>query len=182
MRAVRLAVALLILSPIFMLAISESSLAPRLSAQVTAQPGPAPLTAPAAPGQPQSFATIGALPALAPAPGTRKAAAPAAQPTLRAFRCTCSAPGNFTQWAGVVSAPSYLLASQAASGQCANFNLNSNAPSPYMPPAVNPLTARPQLATSVFNRNPIVAPPGSTQPIRVFKGQVAGECAHCACN
>src|SRR5690349_106111 len=140
MRAVRLAVLLLIVSPILMLAISESSLAPRLSAQVTAQPGPAPLTAPVAPGQPQSFATIGALPSLAPAPAAHTAV-PAALPTLRAFRCTCSAPGNFTQWAGVVSAPSYILASQAASGQCANFNLNSNAPSPYIPAPVNPLNA-----------------------------------------
>ena len=53
MRAVRLTIVLLIVSPIFMLALSESRLARQPFAQVTAAPGPVPLTPPAAPGQPQ---------------------------------------------------------------------------------------------------------------------------------
>jgi hypothetical protein len=50
-----------------MLALSESKLARQPFAQVTVAPGPVPLTAPVAPGQPQALSTIGALPALAPA-------------------------------------------------------------------------------------------------------------------
>ncbi len=107
MRAIRITIALLILSPIFLLAISESRLSVRVLAQVTTLPGPAPLTPPAAPGQPNSFATIGALPSLAPAPGTFRAAIASVQPTPRIFRCTCSAPGYWTEWAGTVAAPSY---------------------------------------------------------------------------
>ena len=53
-----------------MLALSESKLARQPFAQVTAAPGPVTLTAPVAPGQPQAFSTIGALPSLAAAPGT----------------------------------------------------------------------------------------------------------------
>ena len=74
MRAVRLVIAVLIVSPILMLALSESRFSRQPFAQVTAAPGPVPLTAPVAPGQPQAFSTIGALPALAPAPGTSPAA------------------------------------------------------------------------------------------------------------
>ena len=136
MRAVRLVIAVLIVSPIIVLALSESRFSRQPFAQVTAAPGPVPLTAPAAPGQPQAFSTIGALPALAPAPGTHACSEFAsAAPTPRAFRCTCSAPGTWTEWAGVVSSSSYVLASQSARGQCANYLLNANAPSPYIPPA-----------------------------------------------
>ena len=70
MRAVRLIFAVLIVSPILVLALSESRLSRQPFAQVTAAPGPVTLTAPVAPGQPQAFSTIGALPALAAAPGT----------------------------------------------------------------------------------------------------------------
>jgi hypothetical protein len=185
MRAIRIAIVLLILSPIFLLAISESRLGVRLQAQVTGAPGPAPLTPPAAPGQPNSFATIGALPPLAPAPGTfaRAAAAAAIQPTPRAFRCTCSAPGYFTQWAGEVVAPSYILAKQAASGQCVNFNVNSGAPSPYIPPPTQ--FARPGLQNgTAFNNShaAINSNVALNQPVAAYQGQIAGECTQCACN
>ncbi len=184
MRAIRRAIALLILSPIFLLAISESSLGVRVLAQVTGQPGRAPLTPPAAPGQPASFATIGALPRLAPAPGTFGALARAAiQPTPRAFRCTCAAPGYWTQWAGEVVAPSYILAKQAASGQCINFNVNSGAPSPYIAPPTQ--FARPGLQNgTAFNNSHafINSNVAANQPVNVFKGTVAGECTQCACN
>src|SRR5579862_9013025 len=120
MRAIRITFALLIVSTIFMLALSDSRLSRQPFAQVTAAPGPVPLTAPAAPGQPQAFSTIGALPALAPAPGSTVAAAATAAPTPRVFRCTCSAPGTWTEWAGSVSSSSYILARQSARGQCAN--------------------------------------------------------------
>ena len=183
MRALRLASALLILSAIMVLAFGEADQNSQPMAQVTAAPGPAPLTPPAAPGQPASFATIGALPALAPAPGTFRAALATPQPTPRVFRCTCSAPGDWTQWAGSVTAPSYVLARQSASGQCANFKINENAPSPYIPQVAGPLTQRPTLynGTAFTARSQIATTVGGS-PVTAERGQVAASCSRCACN
>ena len=132
MRAVRLIIVLFVVSTIFMLALGESRLARQPFAQITAAPGPVPLTPPIAPGQPRPFSTIGALPSLVPAPGSTLAVAPTAQPTPRVFRCTCSAPGTWTEWAGLVSSSSFILAQQSARGICANYLLNANAPSPFI--------------------------------------------------
>ena len=185
MRGFRFLLVVLILSPIIMLALSESKLARQPFAQVTAAPGPVPLTAPVAPGQPQAFSTIGALPSLAAAPGFTPLAASVA-PTPRAFRCTCGAPGTWTEWAGVVSSSNFLLASQAARGQCANFLLNENAPSPYIVPEGTTassahqqiyngtaFTQRAQVATSVGQN--VVLPRSSVT-------QLTTECSRCACN
>lgn len=185
MRGFRLLAVVLILSPIMMLALSESKLARQPFAQVTAAPGPVPLTAPVAPGQPQAFSTIGALPALAPAPGTSLAVASAAA-SPRAFRCTCGAPGTWTEWAGLVSSSSYVLASQSARGQCANYLLNANAPSPYIqqegssinaqkPTIYNgtAFTQRAQVSTSVGQS--VLRPRSSVTALTT-------ECTRCACN
>ncbi len=185
MRAVRRGIVVLILLPIIMLALSEPKLARQPFAQVTAAPGPAPLTAPVAPGQPQPFSTIGALPSLAAAPGFTPAAASAA-PTPRAFRCTCGAPGTWTEWAGVVSSSSYVLASQSARGQCANYLLNANAPSSFIaqnnttlnqqrPTIYNgtAFTQRAQVATSVGQS--FLQQRSETVPL-------TNECTRCACN
>lgn len=186
MRAVRLTIALLIMSPIFIVAIDESSRTPRLLAQVTALPGPAPLTAPVAPGQPRAFSTIGALPALVPAPGTRLAAAPSALPTPRVFRCTCSSPGNWTEWAGSVPSSSYILARQSARGQCANYLQNANPPSAYIPQTSAGLTSqRPTIynGTAFTQRAQVSTSVGQTvlqQRSRV--SQLTGQCSQCACN
>jgi hypothetical protein len=186
MRSVRLAIAVLIVSPILMLALSESRLSRQPFAQVTAAPGPVPLTPPSAPGQPASFATIGALPSLAPAPGTVPLVGATVVPTPRAFRCTCSAPGNWTQWAGVVSSSSYVLASQSARGQCASYILNANAPSAYIaqegstagqqrPTIYNgtAFTQRAQVSTSVGQ---------SFLQQRSSESDLTNSCTRCACN
>ena len=187
MRAIRITFALLIVSTIFMLALSDSRLSRQPFAQVTAAPGPVPLTAPAAPGQPQAFSTIGALPALAPAPGSSVAAAATAAPTPRVFRCTCSAPGTWTEWAGSVSSSSYILARQSASGRCASYLLNANAPSAYIPQASGnslggqrptiyngtAFTQRAQVSTSVGQ---------SFTQQRSQTSQLTGQCSQCACN
>jgi len=186
MRAVRLVIAVLIVSPILMLALSESRLSRQPFAQITAAPGPVVLTAPVAPGQPQPFATIGALPALAAAPGTSPGAVATAAPTPRAFRCTCSAPGTWTEWAGVVSSSSYVLARQSARGQCASYLLNANAPSAYIPPEGSTLsqqrptiyngtafTQHAQVATSVGQS--FLLQRSQTTPLTT-------ECTQCACN
>jgi hypothetical protein len=186
MRAVRLTIVLLIVCPIFMLALSESKLARQPFAQVTAAPGPVPLTPPAAPGQPQPFATIGALPGLNPAPGSTLAAAPTAVPTPRVFHCTCSSPGTWTEWAGNVSSSNFLLARQSARGQCANFLLNENAPSAFIPmqgttinqqrPTIfngTAFTQRAQVATSVGQSG--LRQRSSVTPLTT-------ECSQCACN
>ncbi len=185
MRVIRLGILVLILSPMIMLALSESKLARQPFAQVTAAPGPVPLTAPVAPGQPQAFSTIGALPALAPAPGTSPAVASIVA-TPRAFRCTCGAPGTWTEWAGLVSSSSYVLASQAARTQCASYLLNENAPSPYIVPEGSTVsqqrptiyngeafTQRAQVATSVGQS---FLEPRSTE------SQLTNQCTRCACN
>jgi hypothetical protein len=185
MRGFKFLVVVLILSPIIMLALSESKLARQPFAQVTAAPGPVPLTPPVAPGQPQAFSTIGALPALAAAPGTSPAVASIAA-TPRAFRCTCGAPGTWTEWAGVVSSSSYVLASQSARGQCANFLLNENAPSPFI--AQNGSTLNQQRPTiyngTAFTQRAQV----STSVGQSFLRQrssvnaLTTECTRCACN
>ena len=186
MRAVRLTIVLLIVSTIFMLALGDSRLARQPFAQVTAAPGPVPLTPPAAPGQPQAFSTIGALPALAPAPGTTFAAAPTALPTPRVFRCTCSAPGTWTEWSGNVSSSNYLLARQSARGQCANFLLNENAPSPFIALPGTSLTQQKQTiynGTAFTQRLPLqtsVGQAGLRQRSSVTP--LTTECSQCACN
>ena len=184
MRAVRLTIVLLIVSTIFMLALSDSRLARQPFAQVTAAPGPVPLTPPAAPGQPQAFSTIGALPALAPAPGF--AVAPTAQPTPRVFRCTCSAPGTWTEWSGNVSSSNFLLARQSARGQCANFLLNENAPSAFITTPGTSLTqGKPQIynGTAFTQRTQVQTSVGqSGLRQRSSVTPLTTECSQCACN
>ena len=186
MRAVRLVIAVLIVSPILILAFTDSKFTRQPCAQVTAAPGPVTLTAPVAPGQPQAFSTIGALPALAPAPGTVPLGAASVAPTPRAFRCTCSTAGTWTEWAGVVSSSSYFLARQTAQSQCASYILNENPPSAYIPPETTNLnqqrptiyngeafTQRAQVATSVGES---FLEPRSKEAIQ------STQCTQCACN
>jgi hypothetical protein len=191
MRVVRLLIAVLIASPLIVLALSTSRFSQQPFAQITAAPGPAPVTAPVAPGQPQPFSTIGALPALAPAPGTTLAIAPSAAPTPRVFRCTCNAPGTYTEWAGLVSSSSYVLAGQAARNQCASYLFNANAQSPYITPDSasqanstlsqqrptiyngTAFTQRAQVSTSVGQN--VLLPRADVVPL-------TAQCTRCACN
>jgi len=186
MRGIRLLAVVLILSPIMMLALSESKFARQPFAQVTAAPGPAPLTAPVAPGQPQSFSTIGALPALAPAPGTLPLAAASAVATPRAFRCTCGTPGIWTEWAGIVSSSSYVLASQSARGQCANYLLNANAPSPFIAQNGSTLNQqRPTIynGTAFTQRAQVSTSVGQSALLqRSSESTLTSRCTRCACN
>jgi hypothetical protein len=186
MRAVRLIFAVLIVSPMLVLALSESRLSRQPFAQVTAAPGPVTLTAPVAPGQPQAFSTIGALPALAAAPGTVPLGVATAAPTPRAFRCTCSAPGTYTEWAGIVSSSSYVLASQSARGQCANYLLNAHAPSPYIAEEGSTLAQQQQQiynGTAFTQRAEVATSVGQNvlQP-RSPESQLTNQCSQCACN
>jgi len=169
-----------------MLALSESRLARQPFAQVTAAPGPVPLTPPIAPGQPHNFATIGALPVLAPAPGTTLAIAPTALPTPRVFRCTCSAPGTWTEWSGNVSSSNYLLARQSARGQCANFLLNENAPSAFIPMQGTTINQqRPQIYNgTAFTQRAQVSTSVGQSGLRQRSSvtPLTTECSQCACN
>lgn len=186
MRGFKLLVLVLILSPIMMLAMSEPRFARQPFAQITAAPGPVPLTAPVAPGQPQPFSTIGALPSLAAAPGFTPAAVASVVATPRAFRCTCGAPGTWTEWAGVVSSSNYVLASQSARGQCANYLLNANAQSPFIPQNGSTLNQqRPTIynGTAFTQRAQVSTSVGQTffRP-RSSVTQLTTECSQCACN
>ncbi len=190
MRAVRLVIAVLIVSPILMLALSESRLSRQPFAQVTAAPGPVLLTAPVAPGQPQSFATIGALPALAAAPGTAPAAVASAAATPRAFRCTCSAPGTGTEWAGLVSSSSYFLAGQSARVQCATYLSNYNPGSAYMAPEGSAASGKPTLynGTAFTQRAQVSTTASGIRPsLQQVEQRAIGcttncICTQCACN
>ncbi len=133
MRAARVSIAAIILTSFFLLALRESRYATPAFGQAAA-PAPPVITLPAAPGQPQAFATIGAIPQLAPAPGPALAS-----PTLTpagglVFRCACSGPGFPTSWVGPVSnAPNLLLAEQQyAPGICTSYLTGANAGSPYL--------------------------------------------------
>jgi hypothetical protein len=186
MRGFRLLVAVLIVSPIMMLAFSETRFSRQPFAQVTAAPGPVPLTAPVAPGQPQAFSTIGALPALAAAPGTVPLGAATVVPTPRSFRCTCGAPGNWTEWAGLVSSSSYVLASQSARGQCANYLLNANAPSAFIPQEGSTVNQqRPQIynGTAFTQRAEVATSVGQSGLLqRSQESPLTTQCTRCACN
>jgi hypothetical protein len=186
MRAVRLVVTVLIISPILMLALSESRLARQPFAQVTAAPGPVPLTAPVAPGQPQAFSTIGALPSLAAAPGTVPLTAASAAATPRAFRCSCSTPGSWTEWVGIVSSSSYFLADQSAKSKCASYILNANAPSPYITPEGQTTNEqRPQIynGEAFTQRSEIATSVGQSYlSQRSQEALQQTQCTQCACN
>jgi hypothetical protein len=173
-------------SPFLILALSDSKLARQPFAQVTAAPGPVVVPAPFAPGAPQAFSTIGALPSLAAAPGFTPFAAASVVATPRAFRCTCSAPGTWTEWAGIVSSSSYVLANQSARGQCANYLLNANAPSPYI--AQTGSTANQQRPTiyngTAFTQRAQVATSVGQSFLRQRSSTttLTSECTQCACN
>ena len=187
MRAVRLRllITILIVSPFLILALSDSKLARQPFAQVTAAPGPVVVPAPFAPGAPQAFSTIGALPSLAAAPGFTPAAA-SAVPTPRVFRCTCGAPGTWTEWAGVVSSSSFVLASQSARGQCANYLLNANAPSAFIPQTGSTLNQqRPTIynGTAFTQRSQVTTSVGQSGLLqRSSESDLVNQCSRCACN
>jgi hypothetical protein len=189
MRAVRirLAITVLIVSPFLILALSDSKLARQPFAQVTAAPGPVVVPAPVAPGAPQAFSTIGALPSLAAAPGFTPFAAASVAPTPQAFRCTCGAPGTWTEWAGVVSSSNFLLASQAARSVCASYLLNENAPSAFFTPDAG--TGLNQQRPTIYNGTAFTSHSQVTTSVgqsglqpRSTESQLTNQCSRCACN
>jgi hypothetical protein len=211
MRGSRLFIAAIVLAPLMSLALSQSARhssafaqavisapgAPRAPFSTGAtqnNTGARPLTnlalppaAPAvAPGAPGALSTTSALPQLAPAPRVVQSAPPPQQQT---FRCSCFGVGTGTRWIGVVPASSFTQADLAAQGQCVNYLLNSDEPSPYLPmpgsgfttrspfPAVNPNTA----PGNVVSRTGTTA---QTEVSAAASGRltVASYCARCACN
>ena len=187
MRVLRSVLILLILVPIFILVLSESSETTRALAQNAAAPNPA-LVPPAAPGQPAAFPTVGALPSLAPAPGTFRSAVATPVPTPRVFHCTCGGAGVMTSWAGTVPASNYFLADQAASSACVAYKTNSHAPSPYIAQQASPFAAPQTLYNgTAFNSNARVGSALNSTAIRInpvgnAQFAINTQCAHCACN
>jgi hypothetical protein len=187
MRALRLAVLLLISVSFFLLVLGESRDSERALAQVAVTP--VTILPPAAPGQPAAFPTIGALPSLLPGPGTLSSVAATPLPTPRVFRCTCNGPGFPTEWAGPISAANYLLADQSASVACTSYKFNANAPSPYIAQHANAFVpTEPALSTgSALNSSALIgnAKLGSaitTNPLGIAQYQISIECSRCACN
>lgn len=193
MRATRVSAAAIILMSFFLLALKESRYATPAFGQALA-PAAAPsapfISLPAAPGQPQAFATIGALPALLPAPGPHAlaTAAPAPQP----FRCSCNGPGFATSWVGLVSASNLLVAQQTAPTTCTAYLIQANAETAAIAPpsaVFNPGTQ----ATTRVPGTLLSAPPGSVTPYQppqvlnhpplssIRQAVIASECSRCSC-
>jgi hypothetical protein len=191
MRVFRFSIAVLMVTEILVLAMPESRYSgPAFGQVVIGGPAtPVPLFPPPPPGQPQALSTIGAIPQLAPAPGSTNVIAASALPTPREFRCTCTGPGFPTAWAGRIAASSYILARKTASGQCASFKLNGNALSPFIPPAntnpFQPAQAAPVGSLYAFPPGQVTAPlvQFPNQPLaNNQRMQISAQCQNCACN
>jgi hypothetical protein len=186
MRALRLAVLLFISVPIFILVLGESRKTPQLFAQTVVTP--AALVPPAAPGQPASFPTIGALPSLLPAPGSFASVLATPLATPRVFRCTCGGAPFRTSWAGTVPASSYFLANQAASNACISYKTNANAPSPFIGQRTTGFSSAPvQAATNAFNNaallgNSLTDSAITINPLGNARFAIEQQCARCACD
>ena len=194
MRVARVSVAAIMLTSFFLLAVKESRYAAPAFGQTAIAPAAVPsITLPAAPGQPQPFATIGALPQLLAAPGPVTFASPAPSPATQVFRCACNGPGFPTAWVGLVSAANLLVAQQTAPSSCTAYLITANAESPAIVPpssAISPVTQ----PISKFPGTLVSAPPGSLVPYQspqvfnhpptssIRKLVIAEQCARCGCN
>lgn len=190
MRVLKFSIAMLMFTEILVLAMPESRYsAPAFGQVVIGGPAtPVPLTPPPPPGQPQAVSTIGAIPQLAPAPGSTNvlAASPAATP--REFVCSCAGLGYPTEWVGRVASTSYILARQSAAGQCQSYKLNGHALSPYIsPPASSFGSTAPAVPGGLYSfppgqvANRIV--PFPNQPLsNNARQQIPAQCQNCACN
>jgi hypothetical protein len=160
---------------------SNATVRPLNNLPAAAAPPPA-----AAPGAPAAISSTTALPQLAPAPRVVQSAPPAPPQT---FRCSCFGVGTGTRWIGEVAAASYTQADQAAQGQCVNYLLNSNQPSPFLPPGGGGFTTRSPYPVVNPNSAPgnVVSRTGispQTEISAAASGRltVASYCARCACN
>ena len=194
MRVARVSFAAVMLTSFFMLTVKESSYAAPAFGQTAIAPAAVPsVSLPAAPGQPQPFATIGALPQLLPAPGPVTFASPAPSPAAQVFRCACNGPGFPTSWVGLVSAANLLVAQQSAPTTCTAYLITANAASPAIVPpssSISPVTQ----PISKFPGTLISAPPGSLVPYQspqvfnhpptsaIRKLVIAEQCTRCGCN
>jgi hypothetical protein len=182
------------LTSFFLLAVKESRYAAPAFGQTAIAPAAVPsVVIPVAPGQPQPFATIGALPQLLAAPGPVTFASPAPSPAAQVFRCACNGPGFPTSWVGQVQAANLLIAQQNAPTSCSAYLITANAESPAISPpsaVFNPGTQ----ATTKVPGTLISAPPGSLVPYQspqvfnhppvssIRKVVIAAQCLRCSCN
>jgi hypothetical protein len=195
MRVARVSVAAIMLTWFFLLVVKESRYATPAFGQTAIAPAAVPsVSLPAAPGQPQPFATIGALPQLLPAPGLVRFASPTPSPAVQVFRCACNGPGFPTSWVGQVQAANLLVAAQQnAPTSCTAYLITANAESP----AIAPPSAIFNPGTQATNKVPgtlISAPPGSLIPYQspqvvnhpplsaIRRVIIADQCSRCSCN
>jgi hypothetical protein len=180
------------------LMMAESRYAPGAFGQIGGAPPapPAPIAPPPAPGAPAALPSVGALPQLAPAPGTQRSALLATpMPTPREFACSCAGPGFPVGWVGKVPAASYILARQQATRACVSYNLNANANSPYIPPPTFGFQAQVPPRPGTFNSVPpgqVTLPQGfiiQNRPLQSGTSSGANvaallpqQCTSCACN
>jgi hypothetical protein len=194
MRARTPAFAAIIVTFFFLLALIESRYGAAAFGQAAgANPAPPMVTLPAAPGQPQAFATIGALPALAPAPGPKRFAQPTATPGMQSFRCSCNGPGFPTSWVGNVQASNMLIAAQqTAPSQCVSYRTDANAENPQigLPSSfLSSLAPSSRVPGTLYSFPPGTPPPyipptaRTHPPLSSIQGQlIAAACSRCSCD
>jgi len=184
--------ATVLLTSLFLLTVRESTQPATVVGQV-AGASPA-ITLPAAPGQPHSFATIGALPQLAPAPGPALSGVPSPTPANQVFRCACNGPGYPTSWMGTISAANILAAEQAAPSACFSFKTSANAESPYITPPSNTVVGTGtsiQLPGTLYSGPPgslattVSVPPSVLQyrsSSATQQSLITSSCSRCSCD
>ncbi len=203
MRVVRMILMLAVLAPMLDLMTGGALLRAVAIAQVPAPAAVAPpaplqnlappvvLPVPAAPGAPAALATTAAVPVLAPAPTVVSAVS--AQAATMTLRCSCFGTGLGIQWAGVIEASSFTSAAQAAQGQCATYQIETNVNSPYISAPSNitlPKTAGGYPAVRAFvapgdvvASNSAKIPAGGNISAATLQSLAAsGLCARCVCN
>ncbi len=92
-----------------------------------------------------------------PVPVPTPAPTPIPAPTPKVFSCSCYAPGQPVAWMGRLSASNYILAEQAAQGQCLGY-----------------LSTEPG--------SPLIQPPSSTVLAQTQPLAIPRRCTNCACN
>lgn len=151
-------------------------------------PPPNPLTAPrplpSAPAQLQPPVPPQGLPSLA---VVAPPASPLPTPSARVFNCSCFGPASPTHWMGLVTAPSYFGARQAAVTACLSFN-QTRQPQPPVVPAAAPTSLVPSGtgAGVIANQAALASALNAGQQlpgnVTFFTPQQLRACSRCTCD
>jgi hypothetical protein len=162
-------------------------------------PTPNPLVVPPPPPPPPAqlrpVVAPQGIPSLAPIPSPVAIATPSS--AERTFNCSCFGSGSPTHWMGVVTAPSYFNAQQAAVSTCLAYNRTKEPQPPIVATGASaaaggvagiPGTANQPINTSglVANQSAVASALSAGQQlpatVTVFAPQQLRACSRCGCN